>query len=229
MDTQPHAEHVSPRDYYTSMSHLYRGELGRIMMWRQRLDATTNWAILAATGVITFALGSPSVSHIVFMLANMMVFLLMVIEGRRYRYYDAYRARVRILEAHFYVPVILQDQSHLQGAWRKLLAEDMLIPSFKMSLAAAVGKRLNQNYCWIFLVILASLFLKIFLHFPEAKGVPDFFAALHASQPLVPAVYWLIFVIFYGALVWLSLEGKKSKGLHDEFSRPSPKPELWKI
>lgn len=199
------------------------------MMWRQRLDATTNWAILATTGVVTFALGSANVSHIVFMLANMMVFLLMVIEGRRYRYYDAYRARVRIMEAHFYVPIIMRNSQHLEGNWRSLLSEDMLIPSFKMSLAQAVGKRLNQNYCWIFLVILCSLFLKILMHFPHSDTMTGFIDAIHRSQPLIPLFYWVIFVIFYSALVYLAVEGNKSTGLHDEFSRPTPKPELWKI
>ena len=31
--------------YVNAMSHFYRGEMGRIMVWRQRLDVTTNWAI----------------------------------------------------------------------------------------------------------------------------------------------------------------------------------------
>src|SRR5205807_9546387 len=35
--------------YVNAMSHFYRGELGRIMVWRQRLDITTNWAITSST------------------------------------------------------------------------------------------------------------------------------------------------------------------------------------
>lgn len=30
----------------TALSHLYRGELYRSTVWRTRLDATTNWAVL---------------------------------------------------------------------------------------------------------------------------------------------------------------------------------------
>jgi len=34
----------------TALSHLYRGELYRSTVWRTRLDATTNWAVLT-TGI----------------------------------------------------------------------------------------------------------------------------------------------------------------------------------
>ena len=39
--------------YVNAMSHFYRGELSRIMIW-QRLDITTNWAS-PATAIITIA------------------------------------------------------------------------------------------------------------------------------------------------------------------------------
>jgi uncharacterized membrane protein len=29
-----------------ALAHLYRGELYRSKVWRQRLDATTNWAVV---------------------------------------------------------------------------------------------------------------------------------------------------------------------------------------
>ena len=43
-------ESIDAKDYYTVMIHFYRGELGRIMIWRQRLDITTNWAIVGSVG-----------------------------------------------------------------------------------------------------------------------------------------------------------------------------------
>lgn len=39
------APKVTESQYVTAMAHFYRGELGRIMIWRQRLDAPTNWAL----------------------------------------------------------------------------------------------------------------------------------------------------------------------------------------
>ncbi len=220
---------ITGRDYYTTMSHFYRGELGRALVWRQRLDATTNWAILAATGVITFALGSENVSHIVFMLANMLVFLLLIIEGRRYRYYDAYRARVRILEAHFLVPVVTDQDAILQGDWRNVLAEDLLIPSFKMGKREAIGRRINQNYCWIFLVILAAHIIKLFIHSTHASTFSGFIRALSSDQPLPQPLYWAVLVGFYALLVYLYLIGRRPKGFAGEFSRRAPNPHSWTL
>src|SRR5207302_883417 len=47
--------------YVNAMSHFYRGELGRIMVWRQRLDITTNWAITSSTAIITIAFANREV------------------------------------------------------------------------------------------------------------------------------------------------------------------------
>ncbi len=53
------------QNYVTAMSHFYRGELGRIMIWRQRLDATTTWAITTST-IFTVAFTLREVPHLIF-------------------------------------------------------------------------------------------------------------------------------------------------------------------
>src|SRR5436190_16694505 len=132
--------------YVNAMSHFYRGEMSRIMVWRQRLDVTTNWAITSTTAIITIAFSTREVPHIIFFFNLAIVGVLLWIEARRYRFYDAFRARVRMLEAHFLVPVVMQKTNILQGDWRKLLSEDLLIPSFKISAFEAIGRRLKRNY-----------------------------------------------------------------------------------
>lgn len=52
--------------YVNAMIHFYRGELGRIMIWRQRLDVTTTWAITSSTTVITVAYSFRDIPHIIF-------------------------------------------------------------------------------------------------------------------------------------------------------------------
>ncbi len=49
--------------YVNAMSHFYRGEMGRIMVWRQRLDVTSNWAITSTTAIITIAFSTREVPH----------------------------------------------------------------------------------------------------------------------------------------------------------------------
>src|SRR5437667_3974401 len=110
-------------NYMTAMSHFYRGEVGRIMAWRARLDNTTNWAITATSTIFTVAFSIERVPHIIFVFNLAIVSIMLWIEARRYRFYDAFRARVRMLEAHFLVPAVLQKAPGLEGDWRKLIAE----------------------------------------------------------------------------------------------------------
>ena len=129
----PEDDKTQPMDsvYVTAMAHFYRGEIGRIMQWRARLDNTTNWAITTTSTIFTVAFSLREVPHIIFLFNLAIISIMLWIEARRYRFYDAFRARVRMLEAHFLVPVVMQKTNLLQGDWRKLLSEDLLIPIFQ--------------------------------------------------------------------------------------------------
>src|SRR3954466_12373082 len=150
--------------YVNAMAHFYRGEMGRIMVWRQRLDITTNWAITSSTAIITIAFSNREVPHIIFFFNVAIVWAMLWIEARRYRFYDAFRARVRMLEAHFLVPIVSENEHLLQGEWRRLVSEDLILPSFKISKLEAVGRRLKRNYVFIFILIMVAWVTKIFLH-----------------------------------------------------------------
>src|SRR3978361_2045782 len=155
--------------YVTAMSHFYRGELGRIMSWRARLDPTTNWGITATSSIFPVAFSFEKVPHIIFFFNLAIVWIMLWIEARRYRFYDAFRARVRMLEAHFLVPIVAQNTSLLQGEWQKLVCEDLLLPSFKISVFEAIGRRLKRNFAFIFVIILVAWVTKIFLHGHPAR------------------------------------------------------------
>jgi uncharacterized membrane protein len=209
------------------MAHFYRGELGRVMVWRERLDATTNWAVASATAVMSVGLSRQAIPHIVFMLANFIVFLLLFIEGRRYRYFDAFRARVRMLESHLLVPLLMRDVKLLEGNWRRTLSEDLLIPSFKINRREAMGRRLRRNYIWIFLIVLTAWILKIHLHCQHQGSVGHFFAAASSEQPLPPVFFWLLVGMFYLLLGYLFLYSYLSPGLASEFKRQTVKRTEW--
>ena len=79
---------------------IYRGEVHRSTSWRQRLDATTNWAVLTTAALLSFTFASQEQhTHIILLLTNLIILAYLAIEARRYRYFEVYRARVRMLEA----------------------------------------------------------------------------------------------------------------------------------
>jgi uncharacterized membrane protein len=194
---------IDPKDYYTVMAHFYRGEVGRIMLWRQRLDLTTNWAIAASTGVITYALSHAEVTHLVFFFANLVCLFLLLIESRRYRYYDAFRARVRMLEAHFLRPVVQQQQPGDGLHWREQMSEDLALPSFKISRREALYRRFGRNYVWLFLIVGGAWFVKVWAHCPGAQTLRGFLPAVQNGQPLPAWLYWTLAALFLGTVVWL--------------------------
>ena len=56
---------VTPAELGTMMVHFDRGEIARANVWRQRLDATFNWAVLATGTTLSFAYGNVAAPHVV--------------------------------------------------------------------------------------------------------------------------------------------------------------------
>lgn len=204
--------------YVNAMSHFYRGELGRIMVWRQRLDVTTTWAITATSTIFTVAFSFRDVPHLIFLFNLAIVTVMLWIEARRYRFYDAFHARVRMLEAHFLVPMVMGRPETLEGDWRKLVAEDLLIPAFKMGVLEAVGWRLRRNYVFIYVIILGAWLAKVFFHAPTPiNSASALYHALAVGQ--IPG--WFVAIVmlgvFAGTLSTVVVVARKFAGEIHEF------------
>ena len=88
--------------FVTQMAHLYRGEVARSNIWRIRLDSTTNWAVVTTAAVLTFTFSAVTNPHIVILMSLVLVWLFLVIESRRYRYYELSALRLRLIETQFF-------------------------------------------------------------------------------------------------------------------------------
>jgi uncharacterized membrane protein len=217
------------KDYYTVMAHFYRGELGRIMVWRQRLDITTNWAIVASTGIITFVLGHEEATHLLFLFVFILVFLLLIIESRRYRYYDAFRARVRMLEAHVLAPVSMRKTDILQGDWNRVLSEDLIIPSFKISRGTAILRRFRRNYIWIFLILFCAWMFKIWSIATPNHSAAGLLAAIAKDQPLPLPALVAVLLLFFLAFVSVTILSVFSPAAAGEFGTRPMRGTKWSL
>jgi uncharacterized membrane protein len=195
-----HDESSINQGYITAMSHFYRGEIGRIMVWRQRLDTTTTWGITTTGTIFTVAFSFESVPHLIFFFNLAIVLMMLWIEARRYRFYDAFRARVRMLEAHFITPVILREKPKLEGNWRKLVAEDLLVPAFKISMFESIGRRLQRNYAFITTIILTAWITKIFIHPPSGQEINSL-SSLYSALSVGAFPSWFVATIMLGTFL----------------------------
>ena len=176
------------------MVHFYRGEVQRSNTWRNRLDTTTNWAVITAGATLSFAFSSPINPHFVIPINSVLVAFFLFMEARRYRYYELWSSRVRVLETGYFAR-ILAPQTTIDREWAEHLAADLMTPHFTISEWEAVGRRLRRNYLWIFVLLAASWNLKVYLHPYPAVSFDQFLD--RASVGRVPGSgIFLVGVIF---------------------------------
>ena len=147
-----------------ALAHLYRGELYRSKIWRTRLDTTTNWAV-ATTGIaISVSFSNAENSPLPLLLVSLLVTVFLIIEARRYRYFDIWRTRVRLMEVSFYGPLLSGEGVRVDDGWNGILRQDYRRLHFHISYLEAAGRRLRRNYIWIFGVLTVSYFAKLLVH-----------------------------------------------------------------
>lgn len=150
-------------EYISAVVHLYRGELERANTWRIRLDTTTNWAIVSTIGILSFAFGDAGHSSASIILGMYLVVNFLVLEARRYRYFDVWKNRVRMIEENFYTPLLRRDLVSPKERWGSLVAADLHSPHFKITYMQAFKTRLRGNYVFLFLVLLGGWLGKVLL------------------------------------------------------------------
>ena len=197
---------LTRQEYLSVMVHFYRGEITRSVGWRQRLDATTNWAVLTTAGMLSFGFASESHPHILLLLSNFVILAYLIIEARRYRYFEVYRARVRMIEENFLIPIITRQLESPMGSWREMVAMDLDLPKYKTTFIEALGFRLRRNYVWILLILLGGWIVKLYVHPDFALSWSEYWTRMAVGQ-FPPAAVLGFGMTFYGvllAVMWFS-------------------------
>lgn len=185
-----------------AMAQLYRGELGRSDRWRTRLDTTTNWALTTAAATASFGFGSSSTSHVVILIGLWMVLTFLYIETRRYRYYDLWIRRVRLLEDGFWVPLLRHEPVDPE-ALRELTVE-LERPQIRLTFTSAIQIRLSRAYGVLLVVLVGGWFAKVYSQPTRVNSVAEFFQRAHVGPVpgwLVTFTIGLVAVFFLGLLV----------------------------
>jgi uncharacterized membrane protein len=160
-------------EFTTAMVHFFRAEVQRANTWRQRLDTTTNWAVISTGAAISFAFGGKnSTDHGVIILNTLLITMFLYIEARRYRYYELWSARVRLMETDFFAAMLVPP--FRPGVdWAESLAENLLNPRFNITALEAFGRRYRRNYVWMYLLLAVAWFTLLWLHPQPAESLRD--------------------------------------------------------
>src|SRR3712207_4502681 len=119
-------------EFINVMAHYHRAEIARMAGWRDRIDRTTNWAITVVAAMLSVSLSTPTAHHGVLLFAMVLVLLLLVIEARRYRFFDVYRNRVRRMERNDFAQIFGPEEG-TTDAWVHTLGDDLRRPLFLTS------------------------------------------------------------------------------------------------
>ena len=159
----------------TLLAHFYRASVMHADVWRQRLDATTNWAVVTTAAVITFAFGEAQAPHYVLLMALVFTSLFLVMESRRYQIYRVWEVRIRSLHQFVMAPALrgeavggasaVQDEEGdaLAAAEAGLaqIADHLASTRPRISLFQAAGYRIRRNYGPLFTIVLLAWMLKL--------------------------------------------------------------------
>ncbi|MFN7056666.1 DUF2270 domain-containing protein [Hyphomonas sp.] len=181
------AEGICGPSEVTALSHLYRAEVYRSTVWRQRLDQTTNWAVISTGIGLSVAFANERASPFPIVLVGMLCIVFLMLEARRYRFFYVWRFRARVLEIAFYVPILRGEGVKIQLDRGTALSDDYMSPQYRISMIRCVGRRLRRNYGYIFAILGAAYFAKIAIHPVDVSSWEQFFRRAHIG----PIPGWL--------------------------------------
>jgi uncharacterized membrane protein len=196
--TRPSIDPLNPAD--AILAQLYRGELSRSDRWRTRLDTTTNWALTTTAATISFGFANTETSHITLLVGIWMVFTFLLIEARRYRYYDLWNRRLRLIEDGYWAPVLRREP--IDSDALRELAHEMGRPQIRLSLFSALATRINRAYGPILLVLFATWFVKVYSHPQPSTSLHDFVERAHVG-PL--SGWWVLLFVSMATVAFVFL------------------------
>jgi uncharacterized membrane protein len=170
---------VADRERTTVLIHYYRAMVGRADTWRQRMDATTNWAIVANAALISFTLGTPAVPHWTLSIAVLMTLVFLVLEARRLCFYNLWQRRVLLLEEGLIRPALWGEGvsappcagGYDEDSFRRELDEHLGRTVPAMRLRRAVARRLRRVYLYLIAIEVLAWVVKLASH-PTAASDP---------------------------------------------------------
>lgn len=181
---------------FGALAHLYRAEVFRSTHWRTRLDNTTNWAVVTTGIALSATFSNIAASPLPMVLVGLLVTVFLIFEARRYRYYNLFRARARLLEIDLYAPLLRGEGVKWNGAWGEMLGEDYETPHYHISFIRAAGRRLRSNYSWILAIQAVAYYGKVAIHPVPLTDLTEAFARA-AIGPIPGWIVMLAGVIFH--------------------------------
>lgn len=168
------SEQIVEQPSHPMLAHFYRAVVAHMDVWRQRMDATTNWAAATTAAMVTFTFGAIESPHFVMLLAIGFDCVFLLMESRRYQTFDLWRRRFRLLNRHLIAPILSGETpaAERQEALARVAIDlGSMVPH--LPLVHAIGYRIRRNYGYLFLFAALAWALKLEVHPTPAGGTAE--------------------------------------------------------
>ena len=209
-----------------ALAHLYRAEVYRSTVWRTRLDATTNWAVVATGIALSVTYSSGSASALPLALVGLLVAVFLSIEARRYRFFDFWRVRAHVLETQFFGPILLGSGPKIDNGWNDILWHDYHAPNLHITLLEAVGRRLRRNYGWIFTIQVVAYVGKLLIHPAPILSLDQLW--MRAAIGPIPGQFVLLAGLLFHS-TWLTIAIVTMRSRRGRPRKRPPRPTLDRV
>ncbi|WP_255171747.1 DUF2270 domain-containing protein [Natrononativus amylolyticus] len=200
-------------EFLSLLPHYYRGEVGQMATRLDRLDLTTDWAIGLIAAVLGLSFASADSPPYLLLIGMLALTIFLLFDIRRYRSYDAARARVRMIEENVFANAF-DPAGAVHEDWRTAIASDLRTPTLKVSARETVTRRLRRVYFPLLSVLLVAWLFRITFFVPEESWRET------ATVPGVPASTVVTVVgLYYLALLVVTAwpNSRQAMGeFHDE-------------
>lgn len=184
------------------VQHFYRATVLHADVWRRRLDATTNWAVVTTAAIVTFAFSDVSHPHSALLFSIPFISLFILMESRRYQMYDMWRHRVRLLNRFFVAPA-LDCAHHLPpqriDAELSAIAHQIGTSVPRLGILDAIGYRIRRNYGFLFTAILIIWFIKIWSHPEPLEDASELIARADVGN--IPGTFTFVMIALFAGFV----------------------------
>ncbi|MBS3816197.1 MAG: DUF2270 domain-containing protein [Candidatus Thermoplasmatota archaeon] len=222
-DPEEFVDQQDIEEFTSILTDFYRGEIQRAYTWRTRLDRTTNWAILILSGLITWTFSVSTRPDELLLFSILFLSILLIIEARRYRFYNVWASRIRVLEENFIAKALNPEEEVSSREWMKTLADDLKDPHFKIQIWVAISHRLRRVYIWLYTVVIILWLGKVAMHpYPSSEFEVWLNRAGIGSIPgiiIILSVLGFYFFTIVLALIGPKVEERKSKIKTDKSTR----------
>lgn len=174
-----------------AIAHLYRAEVYRSTIWRERLDQTTSWAVVSTGIGLSISFATAAASSFPIILVTLLCLVFLMIEARRYRFFYVWRFRARVLELSFYVPMLRGEGAQLTDKHGTPLSDDYVKPKYRITMARSIGRRLRRIYGYVFAILGAAFLAKLLIHPTDVTSIEEFVHRAHIG----PIPGWLALII----------------------------------